>query len=85
MNTLNTTSGSIDTTPVDGSMEAAFTQYLEDKQLVVRLHNHEIEELKDAFYSGAQALLDAANPLSQIVVLQSEINDYLNPEEETQL
>lgn len=73
-------SQAIDNTPQEETMESAFQEHVDNHYPEMLESDLEYQVAKHSFYCGAQALLDAANPLSKIVVLQQEINDFLNPE-----
>lgn len=74
--------GSIDNSPELTGMEAKFQEYLDTCHSDFRFTDAELADLKTAFYFGAQALLEEANPLSSLPVLQAEIDAYLNGDEE---
>lgn len=78
MNTEVLSGNAIDNTPE--GIAGAFEAFLSERQKGIMLHKHEIQELKEAFYSGAQALLDEANPLSKLATLANEIAEFLEPE-----
>lgn len=73
------TSQSIDNTAQDETMEAAFQEFLDNNYAKPIMTKEQVDKLRFTFYSGAQAVLDAADPLSRIAALQAELSDYLAP------